>query len=93
MKKYRSPLHIFGFLLIIFSIVAFIVSMVLCYIGENKGLISLFISLIVFFIGYKIYNRGKIQTENHFGNDNRNKNEDENIYKDTVKKDWLNQSF
>lgn len=87
MKKYRSPLHIFGFLLIIFSIIAFLVSMVLCYIGENKGIISLFISLFVFFIGYKTYNRGKLQTEKHFGNDNKNKDEDENIYIDTLKKD------
>ena len=87
MKKYRSALQIFGSILLIISIIAFIVSMILCYIGETKGIISIFISLILFLIGYNAYNKGKIQTEKYFGNDNKNKDEDENIYKDTLKKD------
>ncbi len=87
MKKYHSPLQIFGTALLIISIVAFIVSMILCYIGEIKGVITIFISLFLFYIGYKTYDKGKIKTENHFGNDNLNKEEDENIYMDTVKKD------
>ena len=85
-KKYRSALQTFGSILLIISIIAFIVSMILCYIGETKGIISIFISLFLFLIGYNAYNKGKIQTEKHFGNDN-NKDEDENIYKDTLKKD------
>ena len=87
MKKYRSPLHIFGFILMLISTIAFIVSMILCYIEKIEGIIYAFVSLILFLIALKCYNKGKIKTESHYGNDSTNRNEDENIYKDTQKKD------
>ncbi len=86
MKKYRSPLQVFGAILFVLSIITFAISLLLCCIGKDSGIIPLFISLLLMFIAYKTFIAGKYNTERHYGAKYK-RYEDENIYKDTQKKD------
>lgn len=89
MKRKPCFLEILGRFLIVISVALFIISLIECYVGNDKGVFKIFIALFIFFIGYKIFYFGKSITDRRLGNDNHGEdlNDDENIYKDTLKKD------
>ncbi len=81
MRKYHSPLQIFGTILFILSVITFIISLIFCALGKDEGIIPLFVSLLIMFIAYKAYVSGKYKTEQHYGAKYK-KDDDENIYHD-----------